>query len=58
MTQAYTKTPCVNTEKLMGTQDNISQSEEDSCKWETLVDTENYVCTQRNLCIDTTFVNW
>ena len=36
--------------------DNISQSEEGSCKWETLVDTENSLCTQGNLCINTTFL--
>ena len=39
----------------MRTQDNISQSEEGCCKWEALVDTENSLCTQVNLCIDTTF---
>ena len=39
----------------MGTQDNFIQSKGGSCKWETLVDTENYLCTQGNLCIDTTF---
>ena len=42
----------------MGTQDNISQSEEGCCKSETLVDTENSLCTQGNLCIDTTFFDW
>ena len=41
----------------MGTQENISQSEEGSCKCETLVDTENSLCTQGNLCIDITFFN-
>ena len=40
----------------MGTQDNISQSEEGCCKWKTLVDTENSLCTQWNLCIDTAFL--
>ena len=40
----------------MGTQDNISQSEEGSCKSETLVDMENSLCTQANLCTDTTFL--
>ena len=54
MTQAYTKIPGVNTEQPIRTQDNISQSEEGFCKWETLVDTENSLCTQGNLCIDTT----
>ena len=46
MTQAYTKIPRVNTEQPMGTQDNISQSKKvvGCCKWETLVDTENYLC--------------
>ena len=57
MTQAYTKIPCVNTEQPMGTQDYISQSEVGCCKWETLVDTENSLCTQGNLCIDTTFLS-
>ena len=33
----------------MGTQDNFSQSKEGCCKWETLVDTENSLCTQGNL---------
>ena len=33
----------------MGTQYNISQSEEGCCKWETLVDIENSLCTQGNL---------
>ena len=42
----------------MGTQDNFSQSKEGCCKWETLVDTENSLCTQGNLCIDTTFFDW
>ena len=55
VTQAYTKIPCVNTEKPMGTQDNFSQSKQGCCKWETLVDTENSLSTQGNLCIDTTF---
>ena len=58
MTQADTKIPCVNTEQPMGTQDNISQSEEGCCKWETLVHTENSLCTQGNLCIETTFFVW
>ena len=48
MTQAYRKIPCVNTEKPMGAQDNFSQSKQDCCKWETLVDAEN-------LCIDTIY---
>ena len=39
----------------MARQDNISQSEENCCKWETPVDTEDSLCTQGNLCIDTTF---
>ena len=56
MTQAYTKIPCVNTEKPMGTQDNFSQSKQGCSKWETLVDTENSLCTQGNLSIDTTFL--
>ena len=49
------KIPCVNTEKPMSTQDNISQSEEGCCKWETLANTKNSLCTQGNLCIDKTF---
>ena len=40
----------------MGTQDNFSQSKEGCCKWETLVDIVNILCTQRNLCVDTTFL--
>ena len=43
------KIPCVYTEQPMGTQDNFSQSKEGCCKWETLVDTENSLCTQGNL---------
>ena len=39
----------------MGTQDNFSRSKEGCCKWETLVDTKNSLCTQMNLCIDTKF---
>ena len=39
----------------MGTQDNFSQSKQGCCKWETLVDTENCLCTQGNLYVDTTF---
>ena len=35
------------------TQDNFSQSK-GCCKWETLVDTENSLCTQGNLWIGTT----
>ena len=58
MTQAYTKIPFVNTEKPMGTQDNFSQSKEDCCKWETLADTKNFLCTQKNLCTDTKFFDW
>ena len=42
----------------MDTQDNFSQSGESCGKWETLVETENSLCTQRNLCIDTTFFDW
>ena len=42
----------------MGTQDNFSKSKEGCCKWETLVDTENSLCSQGNLCIDTTFFDW
>ena len=38
----------------MGTQDNFSQSKQGCCKWETLVDTEDSVCAQANLCRDTT----
>ena len=45
VTRAYTKIPCVTTEKPMATQDNFNQSKEGCCKWETLVDTENYLCT-------------
>ena len=55
MTQAYAKILCVNTEKPKDTQDNFSQSIQGCRKWETLVDTENSLCTQGNLCIDTTF---
>ena len=51
--QAYTKIPCVNTENIRGTQNNFSQSK-GCCKWETLVDTENSLCTQGNLWIGTT----
>ena len=40
----------------MGTQDNVSQLVEGCCKWETLVDTGNSLCTQKNLCIDKTFL--
>ena len=40
----------------MDTPDNFSQSEEGCCKWETLVVTENSLCTQGTLCIDTTFL--
>ena len=39
----------------MGTQDNFSQSKQGCCEWGTPVDTENYLCTQGNLCMDTTF---
>ena len=39
----------------MRPQVNISQLVEGSCKWKTLVDTENFLCPQGNLCIDTTF---
>ena len=42
----------------MDTQDNVSQLVEGCCKWETLVDTENSLCTQENLCIDKTFFDW
>ena len=38
----------------MATQDNFSQSKGGYCKWETLVDTENSLCTQGNLCVDAT----
>ena len=55
LTQAYTKMPCVNTEKPVGAQDNFSQSEQSCCKWQTLVGTKNCLCTQGNLCIGTTF---
>ena len=58
VTQAFIKIPCVNTEKSMGTQDNFNQSKQGCCKWETLVDTENSLCIQGNLCIDTTFLDW
>ena len=34
--QAYTRKPCVDTEKPMGTQDNFSQSKEGHCKRQTL----------------------
>ena len=64
VTQAYTKIPCVNTEEPMGAQDNCCCKWETlgCCKWETLVDTENSLtenslCTQGNLCIDTTFLS-
>ena len=41
----------------MGTQDYFSQSK--GCyKWETLVDTENPLCTQGSLCVETTFFDW
>ena len=42
----------------MGTQDNVSQLVEGCDTWETLVNTENYVCTQENLCIDKAFFDW
>ena len=43
----------------MGTQDNVSQFVEGCCcKWETLVETENSLCTQENLCIDKTVFDW
>ena len=44
----------------MGTQDNVSQLVEGcyTCTWGTLVNTENYLCTQENLCIDKTFFDW
>ena len=42
----------------MGTQDNFSQAKECCGKWETLVDTENSLCTQGNLYIETTFFDW
>ena len=35
---------------------NFSRSKEGCCKWETLVDTENSLCTQGILCIDATFL--
>ena len=46
--------------KPTGTQDNVSQLGE-GCyiwEWETLVNTENYLCTQENLWIDKTFFDW
>ena len=55
MTHAYTKIPCVNTEKPMGAQVNFSQSKQGRCKWQTLVGTTTSLCTQGNLCIGTTF---
>ena len=42
----------------MGTQANVSQLVEGCYTWGTLVNTENYLCTQENLCIDKTFVDW
>ena len=39
----------------MGTEDYFSQSKEGCCEWETLVDTENPLCSQGNLCVETTF---
>ena len=42
----------------MGTQDNVSQLVEGCYTWGTLVNTENYQCTQENLCKDKTFFDW
>ena len=42
----------------MSAQDNVSQLVEGCHKWETLVNTENSLCTQENLCIDKTFFDW
>ena len=50
VTQAYTKIPCVNTEKPMGIQDNFSQSKQGCCKWGTLVDTQKILCVLKGIC--------
>ena len=39
------------TKNITGTQDNVSQLVEGCSQWETLVNTENSLCTQENLCI-------
>ena len=58
MTQINKKYPVSTQKKPMGTQDNVSQLVEGYYKWETLVNTENSLCTQENLCIDKTFFDW
>ena len=56
VTQALTKIPCVNTEQPMLVHKiTFSQSKQGCCKWQTLVGTENYLCTQGKFCIGTTF---